>query len=136
MHRYFWRVGGVLIAFGNGARAVGIVQEQAWSAEEGVICPRAAVQNLACPPPPAGGELGPAICSPVGICLRGRMRCAIHHCQSSFCQSKTTLKLHSSLQQHRNTWLHPSTTHTFSTLGTSYICRGGACLCVYMHWQI
>ncbi len=39
----------MLIAFGNGARAVGIVQEQAWSAEEGVICSRGAVQNLAVP---------------------------------------------------------------------------------------
>lgn len=39
----------MLIAFGNGAWAVVIVQELAWSAEEGVICPRGAAQSLAVP---------------------------------------------------------------------------------------
>lgn len=37
----------MLIAFSNGAWAVVIVQKLAWSAEEGVICPRGAAQNLA-----------------------------------------------------------------------------------------
>lgn len=62
-------VGGVVIAFGNGARAVANVQELAWSAEEGVICPRGAAQRLPVPTQRARRHLQGASWAQPSACL-------------------------------------------------------------------